>query len=127
MSYRVGVDLGTTYSSAAVAREGRAQIVPLGNRAAVVPSVVLARDDGSLLTGEAAEARAATEPGHVAREFKRRLGDPSPISARLGRAARRRADGGAAAADPRDGGGPGGRSTRRGRHHPSRQLGSRPP
>jgi molecular chaperone DnaK len=78
-TYYLGVDLGTTYTAAAVWREGRVEITNLGNRAAAVPSVVLSRQDGSLLVGEAAERRAAVEPGRVAREFKRRFGDPTPV------------------------------------------------
>jgi actin-like ATPase involved in cell morphogenesis len=41
--------------------------------------VVALRPDGTVLTGEAAERRGVTEPTRVAREFKRRLGDPTPI------------------------------------------------
>jgi actin-like ATPase involved in cell morphogenesis len=40
---------------------------------------VLVRSDQEILTGEAATRRAATEPDRVAREFKRRLGDSTPI------------------------------------------------
>ena len=79
MSYWLGIDLGTTYTAAAVWRDGRAHVVDLGTRAPVVPSVVLLRDDGELIVGEAAERRAATEPERVAREFKRRIGDPTPV------------------------------------------------
>ena len=77
--YVVGIDLGTTFTAAAVASEGRADIVSLGHTAAVVPSVVLVRDDGEVLVGEAAERRAGAEPTRVGREFKRRLGDPVPL------------------------------------------------
>lgn len=79
MPYELGIDLGTTYSAAAVHRDGRISVVTLGNRAASVPSVVLLREDGDILTGEAASRRAAAEPDRVAREFKRRLGDPTPL------------------------------------------------
>jgi molecular chaperone DnaK len=79
MAYYLGVDIGTTYTAAAVWRDGRYEIAGLGNRAATIPSVVLLRDDESVLTGEAAVRRAATEPSRVAREFKRRIGDPTPI------------------------------------------------
>lgn len=79
MSYHLGIDLGTTYTAAAVNRDGTVSIVNLGNRAPVVPSVVLLRDDEEVLTGEAAARRAVTEPQRVAREFKRRIGDPTPI------------------------------------------------
>lgn len=79
MSYVLGVDLGTTYSSAAIHENGRAEIVQLGTRQATIPSVVLLRQDGEVLVGEAAERRAAAEPDRVAREFKRRLGDSVPL------------------------------------------------
>jgi molecular chaperone DnaK len=79
MAYYLGVDLGTTYTAAAVWRDGHVEITGLGNRAPTIPSVVLLRDDGSMLVGEAAERRAAVEPHRVAREFKRRFGDPTPI------------------------------------------------
>lgn len=79
MSYVLGVDLGTTFTACAVARDGRAEICSLGNRSASVPSVVFLREDETILTGEAAERRALSDPGRVAREFKRRVGDPTPI------------------------------------------------
>jgi actin-like ATPase involved in cell morphogenesis len=41
--------------------------------------VVVLREDGEVLVGEAAERRAASQPERTAREFKRRLGDPIPI------------------------------------------------
>lgn len=79
MGYHLGIDLGTTYTAAAVHRDGRVEIVTLGDRAASVPSVVLLREDSTILTGEAAARRAVNEPGRVAREFKRRIGDPTPV------------------------------------------------
>ena len=77
--YVIGVDVGTTYTGAAVVRAGRAQVVPLGNRSSVVPTVILLREDHEILTGESAERRAMTDPDRVAREFKRRLGDTTPL------------------------------------------------
>ena len=79
MGYYLGVDLGTTYTAAAVCRSGSAQITELGNRTATIPSVVLLTEQGDLITGEAANRRAMTEPDRVAREFKRRIGDPTPL------------------------------------------------
>jgi actin-like ATPase involved in cell morphogenesis len=79
VGYFLGIDIGTTYTAAAVWRDGRYDVAGLGNRAATIPSVILLRDDETVLTGEAATRRAATEPQRVAREFKRRLGDPTPI------------------------------------------------
>ncbi|HET6952685.1 MAG TPA: Hsp70 family protein [Acidimicrobiales bacterium] len=79
MAYTLGVDLGTTFTAAAVWRDGRAEVATLGTRTLEIPSVVLLREDGVLLIGEAAERRSMTEPGRFAREFKRRMGDPTPI------------------------------------------------
>jgi molecular chaperone DnaK (HSP70) len=77
--YQLGVDLGTTWTAAAVARHGQAHMVGLGNRTAAIPSVVHQAHDGTTLTGDAADRRGPSEPLRVAREFKRRLGDPTPV------------------------------------------------
>jgi len=53
MSYRLGVDLGTTFTAAAVARDGRVEMATLGDHTDAVPSVVLIRADGTVLTGGA--------------------------------------------------------------------------
>ena len=79
MAYSLGIDLGTTYSAAATARDGRIEIFQLGERAATIPSIVVLRADGEVLVGDTAERRSLTEPTRTAREFKRRLGDPTPI------------------------------------------------
>ncbi len=79
MTYHLGVDLGTTYTAAAVFRDGRAQIVELGSRAAAVPSVLFVKEGEGLLIGEAATRRGASDPARLAREFKRRFGDPTPL------------------------------------------------
>jgi actin-like ATPase involved in cell morphogenesis/sugar lactone lactonase YvrE len=79
VTYDLGIDLGTTYTAAAVFRSGRVDILQLGDRAAAVPSVVFVRDAEEPLIGEAANRRSLTDPGRVAREFKRRLGDTTPI------------------------------------------------
>jgi molecular chaperone DnaK len=78
--YGVGIDLGTSFTSAAVHGPDGTWMVPLSPDV-VVPSVVYATPDGTLLTGTAAEhaARTRGEPGRVARGFKRRLGDPTPL------------------------------------------------
>ena len=79
MRYTLGVDIGTTFSAAAICEEGRAEIVSLGQNGAVVPSLVFLRADGELLVGDAAERRGASEPSRLARQFKRSLGDPVPL------------------------------------------------
>jgi outer membrane protein assembly factor BamB/actin-like ATPase involved in cell morphogenesis len=79
MGYGLGVDLGTTHTAAAVEVAGRVEAVRLGSRRPEIPSVVFLRADGDVLVGEAALRRGEAEPGRLAREFKRRLGDPVPI------------------------------------------------
>ncbi len=79
MSYSLGVDLGTSYTAAATARGDRVEIANLGNQSATIPSVVLLKEDHTILTGEAANRRGVTEPDRVAREFKRRVGDTTPL------------------------------------------------
>ena len=78
-AYSLGVDLGTTFVAAAVAHGSRVEMFTLGDRSVVTPAVVYARDDGSIVTGEAAHRRAVSNPDRVGREFKRRLGDPTPV------------------------------------------------
>lgn len=77
--YAIGVDLGTTYSAAAALRDGRLEVEELGERIASVASVLWFRDDDRVVVGEAAVRRAESEPGRMAREFKRRFGDPVPL------------------------------------------------
>jgi actin-like ATPase involved in cell morphogenesis len=82
MSYHLGIDLGTTYAAAAVhdgSPTGRPEVVPLGERGPSVPSVLLLAADGGFLAGDAAERHAVTDPQRIARLFKRRLGDPTPL------------------------------------------------
>jgi molecular chaperone DnaK len=84
MAYQLGIDLGTTFTCAAVCRSsgqrwGEPEVVTLGSRGATVPSVVFIGQDGSIVVGEAAERRALTDPDRVVREFKRRIGDPTPV------------------------------------------------
>ena len=79
MGYRLGVDLGTTYTAAAVQRDGHITMATLGTRLPEIPTVVAYGDAGEVLVGEPAARRAATQPERVAREFKRRVGDPVPI------------------------------------------------
>lgn len=79
MSYDLGVDLGTTYTAAAVRRGDDVRMLDLGTRGVSVPSVVFLKDDETTLVGEAAQRRGVSEGQRVAREFKRRLGDTTPI------------------------------------------------
>lgn len=77
--YVLGIDIGTTFTAAAVGRDGRATVCTLGTRAQSIPTVVAVLPDGQVLVGEPAERRASIDPTQVAREFKRRLGDTTPL------------------------------------------------
>jgi actin-like ATPase involved in cell morphogenesis len=78
LGYCLGIDLGTTYTAAAIIRDGRPEMATLGSRTAAVPTMVYAAGD-VVVVGEAARRRLQSEPASVAREFKRRLGDTVPI------------------------------------------------
>src|SRR6476661_6014595 len=87
MTFSLGVDIGTTYTAAALWRNQTVNTAPLaapssaplGNRSNTVPSVLFLRDHGTFLVGEAASRRAVTRPGRTARDFKRRMGDDVPL------------------------------------------------
>ena len=79
MGYALGIDLGTTYTAAAVSDGSHAEVINLGDRSPQAPSVIYQGIDGTFRCGEAAERRATTEPERIAREFKRRMGDQTPI------------------------------------------------
>ena len=79
VGYSLGVDLGTTFVAAAIASATRVEMFTLGDRSVVTPATVYLREDGSLVTGEAASLRAVSSPDRVSREFKRRLGNPTPV------------------------------------------------
>jgi actin-like ATPase involved in cell morphogenesis len=85
VAYCLGVDLGTTFVAAARSGHSQVEMVTLGDRSVVMPSAIYAVEDGTVVIGEAAERRAVSSPERVVRQFKRRLGDPTPI--RLGAAA----------------------------------------
>ncbi len=83
MGYWLGIDFGTTFTAAALHRDGAsdhtAEIVALGDNGACVASVVFVAADGSLVVGDAAVRRAVTDPDRVVREVKRRIGDQTPV------------------------------------------------
>ncbi|MEJ2890048.1 Hsp70 family protein [Actinomycetospora aeridis] len=79
MTYHLGVDLGTTITTAAVHRAGRAGVVALGEHSASMPSVLLWPEVGAPIVGDAAVRRAAAEPGRVADGIRARLTDPTPF------------------------------------------------
>ncbi|WP_211268594.1 Hsp70 family protein [Actinoplanes subtropicus] len=79
MTYGLGVDLGTTWTAAAVARGDAVTVLRLGGRRPEIPSVIFLPESGPVLIGEPAVRRGEVQPGRLAREFKRRVGDPVPL------------------------------------------------
>ncbi|WP_199429859.1 Hsp70 family protein [Qaidamihabitans albus] len=84
MRHVLGIDLGSTRTTAAVCRWGRGpwgnpEVVPLQAGAPWVDSVLHVSPEGALLVGQAALQRAATEPERIARGFLNRVGDPVPF------------------------------------------------
>jgi actin-like ATPase involved in cell morphogenesis len=78
VGYGLGVDVGTTFTAAALNRDGIIEMVPLATYAVAVPSVIFA-EGAVMLFGGPADRRGAAQPMGLAREFKRRLGDPVPL------------------------------------------------
>ncbi|MBL8675148.1 MAG: Hsp70 family protein, partial [Rhodospirillales bacterium] len=70
----VGIDLGTTNSVVAVARDGRPEALRDEHGAALVPSVVHYGADGGVVVGDAARARLVAEPDRVVTSVKRLMG-----------------------------------------------------
>ncbi|MET0295802.1 MAG: Hsp70 family protein [Microbacterium sp.] len=85
MAYFLAVDVGTSRTAAATVRtlsDGTlsASAFPLGRHSDSAPSLVFVAD-GELLFGDAAARRGVTQPERLVREFKRRIGDETPIIA----------------------------------------------
>ena len=71
LPYDLGIDVGTAYTCAAIARDGSVEVFNLGTRSSFAPSVVSFRDDGRAIVGEAAHRRLASDPTRTVRDFKR--------------------------------------------------------
>ena len=70
----VGIDLGTTFSLVAVLRDGVPVVLPNALGELLTPSAVSLADDGTVLVGAPARARATTHPTRTALAFKRDMG-----------------------------------------------------
>jgi molecular chaperone DnaK len=84
MPYVLGIDIGGTSTTAAVARltqDGwtRPEPVRLGARSFAIPSVLQLGADGSLAVGDPTEYGQPPDRGRTARGFARRIGDPVPM------------------------------------------------
>jgi len=73
-SLAVGIDLGTTNSAVALARDGKPAALHDESGRALVPSVVAYPSAGGVLVGDAARALMAQEPKNVVASIKRLMG-----------------------------------------------------
>ncbi len=78
--YTLGIDLGTTFSAAAVDVGGRTQVVTLGHRSTVVPSVAYVAPDGTTVAAPPPCARGGRprtpRPPHEAAGRRQRAAHP---------------------------------------------------
>jgi len=70
----IGIDLGTTYSLAAVMQGEKPIVLPNALGELLTPSAVSIADDDTVLVGAPARARATTHPTRTALAFKRDMG-----------------------------------------------------
>ena len=82
MGHAIGIDLGTTYSAAAILQaDGKPAILPNSEGQNITPSVVLFPDVANgydePLVGDMAKHSVATSPLDVVQFVKRQMGDPN--------------------------------------------------
>jgi len=70
----IGIDLGTTNSLPAIWRDGRPEVLRIDGEAALIPSVVHVKDDGTAIVGRSARARSLDDPAHTVHSIKRFMG-----------------------------------------------------
>jgi molecular chaperone DnaK len=75
MGIAIGIDLGTSNSSAAVYRKGNVEGIPIEGKK-ILPSVISYRNDGQILVGNAAKSRLYIDPQNSVSSSKRYIGDP---------------------------------------------------
>lgn len=80
MPQAIGIDLGTTFSVAAVAQGRRVRVIPNAEGDRLTPSVVAFTRGGSLLVGKVARAQAVANPGGTISSIKRLMGTDKVVS-----------------------------------------------
>jgi molecular chaperone DnaK (HSP70) len=84
MPYVLGIDIGNTWTCAAIRIRGdqqwrEPQPVPLGAHSPAAASVLFLDDDGYLLTGDLAVQAGAAKPERLITGFHERIGDDVPM------------------------------------------------
>jgi molecular chaperone DnaK len=77
LSYPIGVDLGATFTAAAVRLPEHVEMAPLGARTPFIPTVAAVATEGSLVFGEDAAGWGRSD--RVVHQFIRRVGDDIPL------------------------------------------------
>ena len=80
MDKTIGIDLGTTYSVAAVIENGRARVIPNAEGENLTPSVVAETALGHQLVGSVAKRQAAANPANTISSIKRYMGMDHRVS-----------------------------------------------
>ncbi|MCG2778592.1 MAG: molecular chaperone DnaK [Desulfobacterales bacterium] len=80
MSKVIGIDLGTTYSVAAVVEDGRAKVIRNAEGENLTPSVFAITAQGHKLVGSIAKRQAAANPERTVMSIKRQMGTDLRIS-----------------------------------------------
>ena len=80
MSKAIGIDLGTTYSVAAVVEDGRAKVIKNAEGENLTPSVFAETAQGHKLVGSVARRQAAANPERTVISIKRRMGTNYRVS-----------------------------------------------
>ncbi|HKX14350.1 MAG TPA: Hsp70 family protein, partial [Propionibacteriaceae bacterium] len=80
MTYRLGIDLGTTNTVASVAADGApVQLLGLGTGSQQTSSVLFLAEDGQFIAGDAALDRGASDPSRLIFDPTRQLGTDLPV------------------------------------------------
>ena len=74
MTKAIGIDLGTTYSVAAIIEDGRAKVVKNAEGENLTPSVVAVTARGHMLVGSVAKRQSSVSPERTVMSIKRHMG-----------------------------------------------------
>src|SRR5260221_1460982 len=75
----VGIDLGTTFSAISLVRDGKPEILPVGNDR-IMPSVVALSPEGRWMVGRPALNQWTLHPELTVRSIKREMGSEEAVS-----------------------------------------------
>jgi len=76
----IGIDLGTTYSVAAVIEDGRAKVIKNAEGENLTPSVIAETARGNILIGSVAKRQASANPERTVTSIKRQMGTDYRVS-----------------------------------------------